>query len=368
MGSRRTGNFLIRIVDLVMFVISIFVVTALVAAYVSPALNPNQVWYLSFFGLFFPVFYLAALIVTFYWACRWSRVFFLTAFVLLLGIGKVTEFYKFPVNKKYHENPVPANTLKIITFNVAGFWDHGREALVTEEILEYIKGQDPDIICIQEFVASKKYPKDFVDRVLEEWEYSATNLKGGKGIKAVTYSKFPIISDNEIIFENKNNGVLYTDLLVGSDTLRIINNHLQTTHVDKDNVKFLDDYHFTFDDETKDTFKQIIKSLKQGFATRAYQADSVASLVHGRNIPTIVCGDFNDTPMSYVYKTIRGNYEDAFVNKGSGFGYTFKYLYRILRIDYVLHSGDIETVSYESPDVQWSDHNPVIVEFKIKES
>ena len=85
----------------------------------------------------------------------------------------------------------------------------------------------------------------------------------------------------------------------------------------------------------------------------------MARLIASRNVPTIVCGDFNDTPGSYVYRKVRGNYRDAFEEKGNGFGYTYKGLYRILRIDYILHSEELETLDYESPDVPWSDHNPV---------
>ncbi|MCC8088963.1 MAG: endonuclease/exonuclease/phosphatase family protein [Rikenellaceae bacterium] len=363
--SRRNAGFIMRLIDMIMVVVSLAAVAALAAAYTAPAVNPDKVWYFAFFGLFFPFFYFADLVLTLYWACRWSRMFFVTGIMLFIGVGNISSFYKFPVSKKYHEQHSEKNSIKLLTFNIAGFWDENRENLVTDEILGFIKEQNPDIICFQEFIPSKRFPKDYVDTQLEDWDYFAMNLKDAGGFKAVIYSKFPIISDGEIMFANKNNGVVYADMLVGTDTLRVINNHLQTTHVDKDNVKFLDEYNFTFDEETKDTFMQITERLKRGFIIRAGQADTVSTVIRSRDLPTIVCGDFNDTPMSYVYKTIKGDYKDAFVEKGSGYGFTFKHLYRVLRIDYVLHSQDIQTLSYFSPDVEWSDHNPVIVEFHL---
>ena len=35
--------------------------------------------------------------------------------------------------------------------------------------------------------------------------------------------------------------------------------------------------------------------------------------------PIIVCGDFNDVPVSYAYETIGAGLQNAFVEKGSEF-------------------------------------------------
>ena len=82
--------------------------------------------------------------------------------------------------------------------------------------------------------------------------------------------------------------------------------------------------------------------------------------------PAIVLGDFNDTPVSYTYKKMRGDLEDTFINAGSGFAYTYNRLFSMLRIDYIFHSPRYDTETYHSEDLPWSDHNPVFVRLRKK--
>jgi len=94
---------------------------------------------------------------------------------------------------------------------------------------------------------------------------------------------------------------------------------------------------------------------------RAEQADTIAlamAAVRGRRI---VCGDFNDTPMSYVYRTMSRGLDDSFSVCGRGYSSTFRGFYNMLRIDYVLNSKGLEPLSYEVVDVDYSDHRPVLV-------
>ena len=37
----------------------------------------------------------------------------------------------------------------------------------------------------------------------------------------------------------------------------------------------------------------------------------------------IICGDFNNTAYSYVYKEIKGDLQDTFVEAGNAFGRTY---------------------------------------------
>ena len=79
----------------------------------------------------------------------------------------------------------------------------------------------------------------------------------------------------------------------------------------------------------------------------------------------MLCGDFNDTPMSYTYNTLRGNLDDAFILAGSGFRRTFRRLYGMMCIDYILHSHDMIPTRYEIIDVDFSDHLPQIAEVEL---
>ncbi|MFW6224447.1 MAG: endonuclease/exonuclease/phosphatase family protein, partial [Bacteroidota bacterium] len=101
------------------------------------------------------------------------------------------------------------------------------------------------------------------------------------------------------------------------------------------------------------------QKLRHGFMERAQQVDFVSEHIHKSPHPVIVCGDFNDTPMSYAYHTMRNNLKDSFTEAGMGFGKTYGGRAPSYRIDYILHSPTINTLSHERLKVPYSDHFPV---------
>ncbi len=370
--SKRKGSPLLRVIDAVMFVLTLGFALALVMSYFAPYTNPNDAWMFAFFGLGAPLLYFANLALLLYWMFRWKPIFLLPAVVLLCGIGNISTFYRLPFSKSYGETE-HRGAITVLSFNAEGFVRReGRESFSTaEEIIRWVAEQDPDIICFQEFQSTPKNPQEKIDTLLSAWPHSRIAYflhQNGRGVLGVAlYSKFPILSSGEIEFRESNNGTLYADLLMGkNDTLRVINNHLQTTKIDRSNLAFFDYENFTQEPDKEGKIRQIAGRLRNGYRLRADQADSIALLIRSRRVPTVVVGDFNDTPISYTYRTIRGDYADSFEEKGSGYHYTYKNLFRMLRIDYILHSPDLETVAYDSPEVAWSDHNPVVATFTRK--
>ncbi|MCD8185881.1 MAG: endonuclease/exonuclease/phosphatase family protein, partial [Rikenellaceae bacterium] len=311
--------------------------------------------------------YLANLFLMLYWAIRWKAVFFLPALLLLIGMPKIKTFYHFPGGKATPEYPVRGD-IKIMSYNVEGFLQYDAEKKRTtsaRQIIDFIRENDPDIICFQEFQSTPDIPEEKINGWLEAWPYrthyyTITHQQRGVWGPAI-YSKFPILAEAIVPFEESRNGALWADVSVsGRDTLRIICNHLETTYVRENNILFLQPENFAADPDKTAQLRNIAGKLRKGFYKRAPQAETIARLIAERDVPTLVCGDFNDPPMSYTYQTIRNKFNDTFEDKGSGYGYTYKRLYRLMRIDYILASPHFETLSYETPDVEWSDHRPVI--------
>ena len=143
-----------------------------------------------------------------------------------------------------------------------------------------------------------------------------------------------------------------------------------------DRTLFQDNVSQLRDNDNDDTFdvrglSHVARKIARASVPRARQADTVAQFIADnshRNI--IVCGDFNDTPVSYTYRTIAnaGDLEDAFVETGNGIGRTFNRNAMVVRIDHILYntphwepfSGRI----INRPDR--SDHNAVAVHLKRK--
>ena len=105
--------------------------------------------------------------------------------------------------------------------------------------------------------------------------------------------------------------------------------------------------------------------MRLAYLARAEQADLVAASIAASPYPVIVCGDFNDVPVSYTYHTVSQNLQDAFVEKGFGFSPTFVYKFCIFRIDYALLDPSLKVNSYRVVHKDLSDHYPVIVTFNL---
>ena len=355
-------------------IVTLAAVVALALAYVTPYVNPNRVWALSYLGLAIPILYVVNLLLMLYWACRWKGMFFLPAIVVLIGIPQIKKYYHIPISKSYAEVQ-EQGSFRVMTYNVEGFVAYDEETKksrsTASSIVGFIREMNPDIICLQEFQSTRSFPEATLNEWLAEWPYRrmgySITVKGTGVFGVALYSKFPIVADEDIRFENSSNGAVSVDVVIGKkDTLRVICAHLETTYVDRSNVEFLNYQNFTADPDKPGKIRQIASRLRKGFRRRAFQADSLASIIAGREIPTVVCGDFNDTPNSYTYHTIREGYGDTFSDQGSGYGFTYKRLYGLLRIDYILRSPELETLHYESPDVEWSDHNPVVVALRLR--
>ena len=104
------------------------------------------------------------------------------------------------------------------------------------------------------------------------------------------------------------------------------------------------------------------------YVQRAYQVDMLSEHIESSNYPVIVCGDFNDTPVSYTYRKLKSGLKDAFITAGTGLGTTYRGLVPYMRIDYIMHSGEFRAKHFQIRKVEWSDHYPVVTQFTISQT
>ena len=370
--KRKTGAVLWT-ADAAVFVLSVAVAGLLLASYAAPYVDPNRVIWFAFLGLVAPFLYVANGLLTLYWVLRWKSMAIVMGAVLLLGAGHVTKFFRPELRRDYQQSRTEG-TLRILSYNVGGFLGdrNGQRVNQMNDVTAYIREENPDIICLQEYEVNRLHPRHNFDDSLEAWKHRAVFYTFGadqaqeNGWGLAVYSKYPIVSKAGIRYPESTNASLWVDVVVHRDTIRVFNNHLQTTQIDRGDKDFIENEAFG-DSSRNDKVKGILRKLKRNFQKRALQADSVARFIHDGTSNVVVCGDFNDTPMSYTYHTMRGGFVDAFQRKGRGLVVTYKGLFGVLRIDYIFHSKDFETVSYEAAHPEWSDHNPVIVELKLKQ-
>ncbi|WP_297691018.1 endonuclease/exonuclease/phosphatase family protein, partial [uncultured Eudoraea sp.] len=222
-------------------------------------------------------------------------------------------FYKFGSTNGTSED----NDLSIMTFNTREFNFSGRAKgeSTGNEIKNFVLDQDPDIVCFQEFgrmVQLEQYP----------YKYK-TDFPSNKSSQAI-FSKYPIVGTGSLEFPNTANNALFADILYKADTIRVYNIHFQSYKVIPSRLKRI-----------RPAFK-IYGKMRMAFMKQEEQVQIFVN--HRKNSPyrTIVCGDFNNTSFSNMYRIAIAEMKDTFDERGTGIGKTFDLKFIPFRIDFIL--------------------------------
>ena len=145
--------------------------------------------------------------------------------------------------------------------------------------------------------------------------------------------------------------------------MRIFTNHLESNALSQEMLDAIDSLITTNPKENKTEYMGIIHNMKSAYIERAKQALEIHHELNSSPHPVIVTGDFNDTPVSFAYRTISNKLQDAFVSSGRGMGATYMEFILPLRIDFLLHDPVISSSGFERHQVKFSDHHPIEATF-----
>jgi endonuclease/exonuclease/phosphatase family metal-dependent hydrolase len=340
----------------------------LLLSYLAVIINPMDFALPAFFGLAYPYLLLVNIILVIMWAMLLRFEAFISIVVIAIGFNHFSNYIKLtrPAGNK-------TNTIKVLSYNVRlfNYFENTRGVTSDKKIIQFLKNQKPDIICLQEYflLGNPKVEEAFLETALGGEYFSHLKIIGSgknKSYGIVTFSKYPIIRKGEIIHPGSSSLSIYTDVLIQKDTFRIYNNHLQSFRLMRMERSFINELTASDDKETITEVKSLSVSLKKGFVKRANQAKVVKDHISRSPYPVIVAGDFNDTPVSYAYTKIRKGLNDSFVNSGYGAGFTYKGNYPANRIDYILYDNALINSYFEIIKVKYSDHYPIISYFRKK--
>lgn len=357
-----------RFLAKILFPINVVIATLLGISYLAVFVNPQYFWPIAFMGLMFPYLILFNLLFAIIWAIKLKPQFFLSFGMIAVGWFFITRYVQISIPFKKKDESSAQNSIKLLSFNVRHFnrykWVKNRD--ISNEIFQFIEKESPDIICFQDFFTRNagELSEPEIEKRLSKTQYYHIKYRYSNSKTSsfgiATFSKFPIIKKGEILFENSYNLSIYSDVLMNGDTVRIFNNHLQSIRFLKQNYDFIDTLKLEYNHGQVEGIVDIAKRLKRAFEQRATQAEAIAAYIHRSPYPVIVCGDFNDSPVSYTYQIIHKNLNDAFVEAGSGIGNTYRGKFPSYRIDYILHDKIFNVINYRSPRLDLSDHYPVL--------
>lgn len=357
--------------------VNIFAAIALLISYSAPLVSPAIFWPIAFFGLAYPVTLIFNLFFVLIWLFSRNKKFiFISLICILIGWNNLSNLYSIGFNNTTNTEDY---CIKILSYNVNvfGFNKFKNAYQKRNNMLNMIKHESPDILCLQEFV---HYPDDEeLDNIkktleiLKDYDYYVEYLTTSKkryNTGNIIFSRYPIIDKGKVIVNSRyDHFCIYVDLKINHDTIRVYNVHLQSIYMNMSDYKFAKDLikggGIDENDELKKGSKRIINRLKSAFIKRAPQAENIAKSVQESHYPVVLCGDFNDTPSSYAYNTLAMKLSDAFIENGEGSGHTYIGIFPSFRIDYILKSNEIKSYDFTIIDLEESDHNPVTCCFTI---
>ncbi len=348
----------------------------------------GSIWSILSFSTIFAAFFNVLFI--FLWIIvrkrKWRALISLITLIVCWPIVKpLVGVHLFGSNKLPDDVP----GIKIMTWNVhlfdLGEWT--RDKTSQAKILELIKNENPDILCLQEFYMDRNsnaepYTSQIRQLGYPYFEFSKESqtakrtmtISAAKGevieIGHAVFSKYPLSNAQRYELNSPSYNMLSVDVAV--DSVRSFNLnvvHLQSVRFQADDMNYIESVKKQGTAaEEKQKSKLLLFKLRDAFAARAQQANMIDSLKAETDLPRVICGDFNDVPGSYAYRKVLGNLSDPFVAKGLGLGRTYRFIVPTLRIDHIFYDSDfLKAESYKRADVSLSDHLPVIADFSFAE-
>jgi endonuclease/exonuclease/phosphatase family metal-dependent hydrolase len=346
---------------------NVLAIILLTGAYLCLYVSPKQFYLLAFLGLGFPALFFLNVMFLLYWTIIFRIQAVFSGVMFMLGLLLIPRLFqvRFSADKKEKGNA--EQQINLMSYNVRLFdlynWTNNKST--RDKIIQFLQKQELDVVSFQEFYADDKnffMNKDSLKEMLGmkySNEHYTVTMRKKEHWGIATLSVFPIVSKGFIDFKAKgNNACIFTDIVKNKDTLRIYNLHLQSIHFKNEDYRFIDSLNSNHEVDEVKGIRKILGKLKRAFIKRSEQVDLVMDHINKSPYKVIVCGDFNDTPVSYTYQQFSNVLRDSFIDKGSGFGATNSEIFP-QRIDYIFHDKNITVKSFKTIKSNLSDHFPV---------
>lgn len=348
------------------FATNIFAILLMLSSFLSWQVSPLKTNLFSYIGLGFGFILLLNILYLILWILfkKW-KLALISILALLVCYKPIITF--FPLNIINKE--APEGSIKVLTYNVQGFINERSKKTKDNPLLNYIAETDADIVCLQEYMVSKtgqsiKTQRD-INRVLSQYPYkSVTPLRSSS--KSLTYglacfSKYPIEATNKVVFKSSYNGAAVYTINIDGNKYTVANVHLESNSITNEDKQLYSDFLQNAEGTNLESVTTNIRNrLGRAYRIRTDQVKKVKQKIDDIDSDgVILCGDFNDTPISYTYAQMKKGLNDSFVASGFGPGISYNESFFWFRIDNIMHSPDIKSYKAKIDRVNYSDHYPL---------
>ena len=325
---------------------------AVVSTFISPSSHPT----LSLLGLFFPIFVAVDIAFFFFWLIFRFYLVWVPLVGLMVVAGYAMDYC--PINtKKYLSD----SAICVVTYNLGGVTDEeGRQ-----EVLCFLKEKSPDIVCLQETYGPLVNMKEF-QHFADSMGYHRV-MGTGKCI----LTRFPVLGDTlHIDYPTRKNSSMACWVRCQGDSLLLVSNHLESNALsDSDKTEYKNMILDPEQQRVEKGSRVLLRKLRNAASYRGAQTDTLCAMIDrnaGKSI--IMCGDFNDTPISYTYQRLASRLDCAYRKIGRGVGFTYRQSGIYVRIDHIFASSDWQCIKcYVVDEVRASDHFPVVAYLQKKD-
>lgn len=326
--------------------------------------NPAEYPYAGIVGLAFPIFLLgcvATLVLSLAFA---PRMCWISLLALVLNFFTIRSYIPFNLPEK-----VPDDCIKVLSYNTWCFGGGGKKDAAGNNLLAlWVVEQNPDIYCYQEGTTGTSYDNECAP-LLRHYAYADT-----AEIHPTTtigyFGRFPVVGKETLYRSSTNGSAVFKLLVAPRDTLYLVNNHLKSVGLsEEEREQYAGIVHGDETESANDVKRQsrtILSKLARASAKRAEQVMAVAAfLERHREDNVVVCGDFNDTPVSYAHHRLSEGLIDCYEATGNGIGRSFSKHAMYVRIDNIFCSTHWKPYKcYIDQSVRLSDHYPIVAFLK----
>lgn len=365
---KKIGKFILLLATFIAAIMLLFSVLAKI-------LPPSFSSIIAYCGLLFPYIFIINIVTLVIWLILDYRWALLPIIVILLNVNNFDRHFQLRAQDKPE---TCANCIKVMSFNAHAFNIYEDNYLSqNKKFINFLKEEKPDILCIQEYCQDRKNKRKFnmtqeiltalglPDNERSHKLFLPIESKYGYEYGLAIYSCYRIVNSGVVETEDSSsNKAFFVDFRYNGDTLRVYNIHLASYHMgneDYETSKAILHNEAGNDPKINEKARKLHHKISDTFVQRQHQAKCIRAHIDTCNVPTIICGDFNDSPGSFSYYKIAHGFKDTFRSSGKGSGNTFRGEgLPAFRIDYILHDRQYNDFGHTvCTNLDISDHYPI---------